>query len=599
MISPPPRVPWQVTGNHWLTLPCIHPADASIHVAGVVHAQSRAAIEFAGAADFLDGQAAPLARVLLSINGERRRLGSEGIAWERELGWLPNFSCRIGPLMVRGTICAPHGRNADVSGAVILLGIENRGADSVQLAVGMDGTLGHRQVRVRTSRKFSDGHSTSKGSGSSIVFEGTSAESPVAMAIGGEGEFESVVNESDSPSWSLTRLVTLEPGTTHEAAFHLAAGSERDGAGAMLGVMRRRGARALIDATRAALRQMEPSTGNQAADRLIARHVFFSYFCSVARALDDAHVYVVRSRMPWNGHGVTIRDWEALMWVLPAVQLVDQAMGREVLLRVCELHGYAPGGGVHYLDGSVFEPGFSLEGAAAFPIAVDAYIVQSGDDKVVEDPVLADSLYGAHEDIEAVRHRQLPLYSTEVNPDGTVPEFAYTTHGNTVVALALDILRHTLDEKTAEKVQDSAAVRAAALRQFSSEGTSGKSVLASGGDLAGNLSQRDDASASMYWLPYFDLIGRDDSTYRRTVKKLEVESPGELIVRCARLVGPNGSDALEWLRRAPLDGGLAAELVDEDGKVVGNGGDAALSGLIGYTAWYAVHALGAKVQQAL
>ncbi len=247
------------------------------------------------------------------------------------------------------------------------------------------------------------------------------------------------------------------------------------------------------------------------------------------------------------------------------------------------------------MSGSVFEPGFSLEGASAFPIAVDAYIVQSGDDKVVEDPVLADSLYGAHEDIEAMRHPKLPLYSTEVNPEGKVPAFPYTAHGNTVVALALDILRHTLDEKTAEKVQDSAAVRAAVLRQFSSEGTTGKSVLSSATDLAGNASQTDDASASMYWLPYYDLIARDDSTYRRTVKKLEAGSPAELVARCARLVGPNGSDALDWLRRAPLDGGLAAELVDEDGKAAGNGGDAALSGLIGYTAWYAVHALGAKV----
>ncbi len=594
MISPPPSVPWQVTGNHWLTLPCIHPADASIHLAGVIHAGSRAAVEFAGGPDFLEAASAPLARVILAVNGARGPLGNEGIAWERELGWIPSFSCRVGPLMMRGTICAPHGRNADVSGAVILLGVENRGADSVQLSIGLDGSLGHRQVRVRTAREFDDSHSTFPGSAESVVLEGQSAESPVAMAIGGEGEFEMTVNEIGS-SWSLVRHLTLDPGATHEAAFHLAAGPERDGAGAMLGVMRRRGARALIDATRAALRQMEPSTGNAAADRLIARHVFFSYFCSIARAIDDAHVYVVRSRMPWNGRGVTIRDWEALMWVLPAVLLVDQAMGRELLLRVCELHGYAPGAGVHYLDGSVFEPGFSLEGASAFPIAVDAYIVQSGDDKVVEDPVIADSLYGAHEDIEAMRHQNLPLYSTEVNPDGSVPPFPYTAHGNTVVALALDILKHTLDEKTAEKVQDSAAVRAAVLRQFTSEGTSGKSVLSSAADLSGNASQNDDASASMYWLPYYDLIPRDDSTYRRTVKKLEAGSPAELVVRCARLVGPSGSGALDWLRRAPLDGGLAAELVDEDGKAAGNGGDAALSGLIGYTAWYAVHALGAKV----
>jgi hypothetical protein len=49
---------------------------------------------------------------------------------------------------------------------------------------------------------------------------------------------------------------------------------------------------------------------------------------------------------------------------------------------------------------------------------------------------------------------------------------------------------------------------------------------------------------------------------------------------------------LQWLRRAPLDGGIAAEIVDDEGRVVGNGGDAALAGLLAWSVWYAVHGLG-------
>jgi hypothetical protein len=99
----------------------------------------------------------------------------------------------------------------------------------------------------------------------------------------------------------------------------------------------------------------------------------------------------------------------------------------------------------------------------------------------------------------------------------------------------------------------------------------------------------------MYWLPLYDLTSRDDSIYRRTVKPLEKMDADSLFLRCARLVGPSGSAALDWLRRAPLDGGVAAEFVDGDGRATGNGGDSALSGLIAYTAWYAVHALGVSV----
>jgi len=40
-------MPWQVTGNHWLSLPCIHPADGSLYALGVLHRGARAALEFA------------------------------------------------------------------------------------------------------------------------------------------------------------------------------------------------------------------------------------------------------------------------------------------------------------------------------------------------------------------------------------------------------------------------------------------------------------------------------------------------------------------------------------------------------------------------
>ena len=45
------------------------------------------------------------------------------------------------------------------------------------------------------------------------------------------------------------------------------------------------------------------------------------------------HYYLVRSRAPWHGRGVTVRDWEALTWTLPAIQLCDPALARELLLR--------------------------------------------------------------------------------------------------------------------------------------------------------------------------------------------------------------------------------------------------------------------------
>jgi hypothetical protein len=240
----------------------------------------------------------------------------------------------------------------------------------------------------------------------------------------------------------------------------------------------------------------------------------------------------------------------------------------------------------------MFAPGFCLEGAAGYAVAVDRYIRETNDDHIVDEPIVADTLYLSSDDLAARRDRNVPLYSTEILPGGEPSPYPFTLHGNAVVANALDVLRRTLDEETARNVEDPEAVRAALKRHFAAE-REGKQVFAAATDLAGQFSHEDDAAGSALWLPLYEAVERHDSTYRRTVKK--AGSPPEQLVReCARLLGPESSTVLQWFRRAALDGGFAAEIVSAEGQAKFNGGDAALSGLLAWTAWYAVHALGER-----
>jgi len=590
-LLPPPRIPWQITGNHWLALPCIHPADASLHAVGMLHRGARSAIEFAGSSDFLSGNGPALAKPAIDIGGIRHELSDVPIAWERALGWIPTFTCSIADLVLRGTIFAPYGRDADVSGAVYALSIENRGSAEVTVDVTLSGTLGHRQARVRTPRPFEDDSRVSLGESGAVLLEGSSLPELVALAIAADGDAHASV---DAKRYSLKRSIRVAAAGREQIAFYFGVGPERDGAEATAGVLRRRGWRELLSATRDALQSLEQASGNDAMDRLINRNLFFAYFYAVARALDDAQYYLIRTRVPWNGNGVTVRDWEALMWTIPAVQLADPQLARELLLRVCELHGYAPGRGVHYLDGTLFEPGFSLEGVAGYSIAAERYIRDTGDDRVVDEPALADTLYMTAEDLDARRDKRVPLYSTEVSPSGEPVPHPFTLHANAAAAHALDVLRRTLDEETARNVQDPDAVRAAITRHFVVEPPGGgHGTFASSSDLAGTTSTEDDPAASMFWLPMYEAVARQDSTYRRTVKKIDV-TPRLMAQQCARLVGPDATNILQWLRRAPLDGGLAAEVVNPEGQAVANGGDASLSGLLAWATWYAVNALGER-----
>ena len=591
-LLPPPRVPWQITGNHWIALPCIHPVDGSLHALGVLHRGSRSAIELAGDPDFLQGSGTPLLKPTLGVGGVTRDLAGAQMAWERALGWIPTFSCTISDVVVRGSIFAPYGRDADVAGAVYALSVENRTGAPAEITIGLEGRFAHRQLRVRSARQFVDANVVSHGAEDVLLLEGSAPPGDVAVAIGGDGAAQLSIADTGTNEFVLRRVVRVPPGEREHVAFYIAAGPERDGAEATVRVLRRRGWRELLTSTRDALQSLQQTATNDAMDRVINRNLLFAYFYSVGRALDDAHYYVVRSRAPWNGRGITVRDWEALVWTIPAVQLADAPLARELLLRVCELHGYAPGRGVHYMDGTLFEPGFTLEGAAAYALATDRYIRDTGDDQIVEEPVLADTLYLAADDLASRRDRRVPLYHTEVSPSGTPPAYPFALHGNAVVAQALDVFRRTLDEETAREVEDPEAVRAAIRRHFVVD-REGKDAYAAAVDLAGGISVEDDPLGSTLWLPLYDTVARHDSTYRRTVKSIGAE-PRLLAQQCARLIGPEAGSVLQWLRRAPLDGGVAAEEVDADGRARGNGGDAALSGLLAWTVWYAVNALGER-----
>lgn len=588
--APLPTIPWQLTGNHWFALPCIHPADGSIHAISLLHRGARAAVEFAGGDAFLDGAAAPLARPTVQVDGKAVEFARGGIAWERALQWLPTFTCQEDDLVIRGTVFAPFGRDADIAGAVYALAFENRGKRPRKITVGLEGTLGHRQLRVRTPRPANDAHRVHQA-GDVVLLDGAAAPGLCALAIAADGESSVRVQGGDAPSYAISREVTIGAGERLETAFYIAAGPERDGAEATVGVMRRRGWRPLLTATRDALRMLEQSTGMESLDALINRNLLFAYFYAVGRALDDAHFYLVRSRAPWCAWGVTVRDWEALAWTVPAVQLADPILARELILRACEVHGYAPGRGVHYLDGTLFEPGFTLEGAASYAVATERYIRETGDDQIVEELVLADTLYALHDELAARRDEKHPLYRTEVTLDRTPATKPYSLHGNAVVAFAFDALKRTLDEEAAREVEDPAAVRAALRRHFSTGGE-GKTTFAAAADLRGGLTLDDDPVGSALWLPLWEAVERTDSLYRRTAKR--IGSSERLVVQIARLFGPDAPEMLEWLRRAPLGHGLAAELVDDEGRALSHGGDAALSGLLAYSAWYTVHAHGVR-----
>ena len=216
---PLPRSPWQITGNHWITVPCISPADASIHCISALHSGLRGSIEFAGDSRFIDGDAPAMFKLIVERDGKARPLGEEGIAWERESGWLPSFSCKLDDLAIRGVICAPHGRSSDISGLVYEAAIENRGAVEARIDVRATGSSGMRFLRIRTSRQLGEACAAVVADGA-ITMCGMDAETPGALAAAGSSD---ALISANGQMWEIVEPVVIPPGEIRTVSFFIAA----------------------------------------------------------------------------------------------------------------------------------------------------------------------------------------------------------------------------------------------------------------------------------------------------------------------------------------------------------------------------------------
>jgi hypothetical protein len=557
----------------------------------VIHRGARSAIEFAGHADFLGGNSPPLARPVLRVAGVSKELATEGIAWERALGWLPTFTCPMGALVVRGTVFAPHGRDADVAGAVYTLAVENRGSEPAAVSVALEGTLGHRQQRVRSPRPFDDAHRVARADHAVVVLEGSARPGLVALALGTDGDATVETTDGDAPSYAIRRELVVPPGGRVDVAFYLAAGPERDGAEATVAVMRRRGWRDLLGMTRDALQGLEQTTGNEQIDRLINRQPALRVLlcrgpCARRRALlSRSYAHAVA----WSGRdhtrlggarldppgGAARRHRPRTRAAAPRVRAARlrawaggalprrHAVRARLLARGCRLVRTRRRA-LHPRHGR--RPDRRRAGARRHPVPLGGR--HRG----------APRQAGA-----ALLHRGHAVRAPRPHP--------YTLHGNAVVAQALEVLRRTLDEETARGVEDPEAVRAAIARHFAAQ-RDGRQVLANATDLPARPRSTTTRSARRSGSRS---TRRSSATTPPTAARARARRGAALARGAVRAAGrPRRGRGAAVAPARPARPRVAAEEVDAAGRATANGGDAAVSGLLAYMVWYAVHVLGVR-----
>lgn len=621
---------WELTGNHYLALPCISPSDGGIHRVNVVHRGALGLVEW-GSAERPDPGAAPLLAPEAIVDGERVPL--RDVEWERLDGWIPSFRGRVGDdLTIRGTICAPGGGPLLHAGAVYRLEVENRGAARHDVVVALEGTWRWSLRTVRTSRPLDTRNllvGASDGSGLVLVAGGEPSLAALAV-LGGDGATAAASVGTDEPRdlgpgavlavengtpirLRVARRLELGPRQRGVAEFHIAAAVERDGAEARARSLLRVGGAELVRLARLELARMHRRVRDVALGAILNRNLLFNAFYAVGRAIDDDRVYPIVSRASECSPGPLFRERDALAWSFPALLATDSSLAREVLLRAFEQYSHQPGAELHYLDGGVLSPSFALDGFCAYALALDRYTRESRDESILDEPIVGVVIRDLDDLILDRLHPELLLATTELLPSGEVATHPYVTYDNVQLwALAEVITRlwPRVGNGVRSNLAGAAEEIAATIWSRCAVEVEGYRVLAWSTDLEGEAAVYDDPEGSLILLPALGFCDADDPLWRNTVELLRSSRnpfwlgdrafPGMASRRwpdraslpglCASLLGPDRADALAVLKRLRLEGDVACLTYDPDtGETVDGAYHAAAAGLLG---WTLLHVLG-------
>ncbi|RIH82494.1 Metal-independent alpha-mannosidase [Meiothermus luteus] len=523
-------------------------------------------IERVGVASLaLDGLLDWVGEPFLEVEGE-------GWRFSRLLDWVPQWEDE----RLRVTLLAPWGQRG------LALRLEPKAPGPIRV-VGALAYLGLRRFgeeRLQVSFRF--GHDPWTGS---HLLEARAHRALLALGLQSEPS-------PDRADWGKRFAWVWERGPV---TLYLGLAPETDGARTTALHLRRVGWEGLLEATQRRLASLyEPYRGP--LPEVYRRHLVFSYFYAQADSLEGEPV-LLTSRSPH--YYVSGAYWarDALLWFFPALLRVDLGRARKVLRAAFLRHARWPGEHAQYLSGPPLYPGFELDQAAAYPLALARYLEAAGPDPglLLE---LKEPLEGVLSRIREEKHPSLSLYRTFLSPtDDPVPE-PYLTYDNALLCAALERLAPFWPAGEGLR-QEARAIRESLYRQAARNGRFAYSFEPGGGHTFA-----DEPPGSLLLLPYLGFCSRQDPLWQATALwTLGTENPYHFGGRfsgegSAHFPFPSGfslanrllsglvrpaEEALGVLEQAPLDQGYAPESFDPRTGLPRTGvGFAALAGLIAH-----------------
>ncbi|MFO7951681.1 MAG: glycoside hydrolase family 125 protein [Bacillota bacterium] len=586
-----------LTGNEYVSLPHIDP-EGGIRSLNILRLDYRGLLEFSGSTDnpllapFLEVEEKPVQL----INGDKTSL-----AWSYQLNWLPSFKMesREG-WMFEGMIIAPP----NFKGFCYQLRFSNHSDKTVKLKTGWQGFwngfnyIVFNRHPVEGERRIRHDRWTN-----SLILDATKGLPLAAMAVAVEPEAGWEINQENS-CFQTVQEAKLEPGKTHEVVLYAAVNLEADGAGTTCVDLRRHGYENLQEKTALWLKSRQTNLVDSGLGELLNRNLFFCYFYSLARSLDSEDLVPLTSRSP--RYYVSSAYWsrDTLLWSFPAILMADQKTARDLLITVFRHHLKNAGDHAHYINGTLLYPGFEMDQLAAYFLALEHYLGQSGDDSILDEPEIYKGLYTLVDKVFDHFDPDAGLYSTFLDPSDDPVSYPFLTYNNGLLQRSFNFLAR-LQERELWSHKGDFAILARELLQAIFDHCMVKgpcgTMFAWSVDGKGKFTLYDNPPGSLQLLAHYQFCSLDDTVFKNTVHWIRstnnryffqgtnfeeagsrhAENPWPLAA-CNDLLACNAG-AVDFFKRAEMDNGFFCESINPKTGLVTTG--AAFASAAGFLAY--------------
>lgn len=563
-----------LSGNEYVSLPQITPTGGIVSM-NVLHLNHKGLLEFEGC------EKEPLLEPLLNVDEDPLAL-SDKLQWDYAFDWMPSFSMKDDKgLTLEGEIVAPPG----FKGFYYYLKLKNESDTEKSVKIGWQGCWKSLNFVVFNRREIDGKKSiTFNNWTGSLVLEASSGLPLAAAALAVEPDAEWHYDEM-SGKYCAFKEIKLKAKNTFELKLFASLNLEADGAATTNVDLRRQGVKALKEYAETWLENRRIKQDSSPLASLLNRNLFFNYFFALGRSLDSEKLVPVTSRSP--RYYVSAAFWarDTLLWSYPAVMMVDQHTGRELLLTVFKRYITNAADHALYINGNSLYPGFELDQLAAYFLALKHYTDTSTDHSLLEDQTVLSGLETLVEKALEQFDPNTGLYSTFLDPSDDPVTYPYLTYNNALLQRAFSYLAHLQAEMLWQHKNDF-AILAAELQQSIYEHCTVKgpygTIFAWAVNGRGKFSLYDNPPGSLQLLAHYGFCAYDDTIFLNTARWIRsnnnkyfhqgksFEEAGSLhagnpwpLSACNDLLSCNVG-AIDFFSRAEMDNGFFCETIDPE-----------------------------------